>query len=377
MKQTNPGLEQLIRRAAHDPRIISLGGGLPAPELFPRREITAAFHEAMRDPACAALQYDWPEGQRPLRSWVAERLARRGAAVTAEDVVITAGAQQGLALATQLLCKTGRIAVEAETYSSALDLFRRRGAQLVPLGTSADFVYVVDGVSNPRGQAIDPGLRSQILASGLPILADEAYAELAFSGRLATPFVAEARQQIWHVGTLSKTLSPGLRVGWLVPPPAMRERVIDLKQTVDLQTASLGQVIAETFLARDDFEARLERARTFYSRRADALLSALGRRLPGWCFLPPTGGFSIYVQTDQPGDEALWLRMALAHGVSFDPGSLFRSRATPGPITMRLCFCTNPPARLSEGVVRLACAWAAYLGSAEAPRPPQGPFATL
>ncbi|MFO0578251.1 MAG: PLP-dependent aminotransferase family protein [Polyangia bacterium] len=363
MNQTTPGLEQLIRRAAHDPRVVSLGGGLPAPELFPRREITAAFHEAMRDPACAALQYDWPEGQGRLRSWVAERLSRRGARITAEDVVITAGAQQGLALATQLLLKAGRIGVEAETYSSALDLFRRRRAELVPLDEPADFLYVVDGVSNPRGQPLDPKLRAQILDSGLPILADEAYAELTFGGGLGAPFLAAARERVWHVGTLSKTLSPGLRVGWLVPPAALRERIVDLKQSVDLQTASLGQVIAENFLERDDFDARLDRARAFYARRADALVSALRRRLPAWRFLHPTGGFSVYVETDQPGDEEAWLRTALAHGVSFDPGSLFRTDRAREPITMRLCFCTSSPSRLAEGVLRLAGAWASFLRS--------------
>lgn len=361
-------LENLIRRAAQDRRIISLGGGLPAPELFPRQAITSAFQRAMRDPSCQALQYDWPEGQSRLRSWVARRLQSRGAQITSDDVVITAGAQQGLALATQLILKPGaRIEVDAETYSSALDLFRRRGASCVPFGTGGELSYLVEGITNPRGRAPDPALREQLARTDRPLIVDEAYAELAFDGEIPRPLLHDARDQVWHVGTLSKTLSPGLRVGWLVPPPAMRERVIELKQTVDLQTATLGQCVAENFLERDDFDARLTKMRAFYARRADALVTELQKRLPSWRFQQPTGGFSVYVETDDEGEEASWLQTAVEHGVSFDPGSMFRAEQRRGPLTMRLCFCANAPSRITDGVRRLALAWRAFTTRAPAP----------
>lgn len=355
-------IEQLIRSAAADRRILSLGGALPAPELFPRKELADAFHRAMRDPACHALQYDWPEGQGRLRRWVAERLQRRGAEVTEADVIITADAQQALALTVQLLLKPGaRIETESETYSSALDLFRRRSLGSVPFGTKGDLVYLVDGITNPHGRPPDPAHRTQLAESEKPFLVDEAYAELAFNGELPQPLLATARNRVWHVGTLSKTLSPGLRVGWLVPPRAMRSRVIDLKQATDLQTATLGQCVAENFLERDDFDARLARTRKFYARRADALVDELRRRLPSWRFQEPLGGFSLFVETDRSGDEQQWLRTAIAHGVSFDPGSLFCAGRGSRPLTMRLCFCACSPSRLAEAVRRLARAWHSHL----------------
>lgn len=354
-------IEELIRSAAADGRVISLGGALPAPELFPRKELTDAFQRAMREPACHALQYDWPEGQGRLRRWVAERLQHRGAAVTEEDVIITAGAQQALALTVQLLLRPGaRIETEPETYSSALDLFRRRGLSIVPPGAQGDLVYLVDGITNPHGRSPDPGYRDGSARSDRPLLVDEAYAELAFGGELPQLLLGESRERVWHVGTLSKTLSPGLRVGWLVPPRAMRSRVIDLKQATDLQTATLGQCVAENFLERDDFDARLARTRAFYARRAEALVGELRRRLPSWRFREPQGGFSLFVETDREGEEPPWLRTALAHGVSFDPGSSFCTDRGPRPLTMRLCFCACAPSRLAEGVRRLARAWSAH-----------------
>lgn len=352
------GIAELLRTSATSHQIISIGGGLPASELFPRVPLTAAFVDAMNDPQCCALQYDWPEGQDSLREWVARRLRARGAEVRGEDVLITAGAQQGLSLAAHFLLPRGaRVQVDAETYPAALELFEARGAKVVTDGEDADCVYLIDGIGNPRGLSPAPEVRARLISERRPVIADEAYAELQFSGPLLRPLLADGRDHVWHVGTLSKTLSPGLRIGWLVPPEPMLQRTIELKQTRDLQSASLSQVIAERFLSQDDFDARLDKARRFYVRRATALMDAVRRHLPEWRFVEPAGGFSIFVELDQRGDAEAWLRSAMAHGVAFDPGPLFRPRGREGGLAMRLCFSATAPKRLLEAVRRIAKAW--------------------
>lgn len=358
-------MESLLRYSASAPNVIAIGGGLPAAELFPRKRFAAAFLHAMREPGCRALQYDWPEGHDVLRSWVAERLRARGAEVSADEVIMTSGAQQGLSLAAQaLFTKGSHVGVEPETYPAALELFRRLGAALVVGAQAVTAHYVVDGILNPRGQSLPAATRARLLASGQPLIVDEAYAELAFSGALPRPLIADARDRAFHVGTLSKTLSPGLRVGWLVPPRQLVKRVIELKQTADLQTSSIGQSVAECLLAHDDYDKRLEHERQFYQRRAEALIRAVERWLPEWRFGRPEGGFSIYVETDAalPADktELAWLRAAVGHGVSFDPGSLFRSDRAERPFAMRLCYSATPPRKLLEAVRRLATAWAEF-----------------
>jgi len=354
-------IDALIRKGATDPDVITLAGGLPASELFPRKNFAAAFLRAMHKPSSNALQYDWPEGQDALRHWVASRLKARNVSVDSSQIIITAGAQQGLALASNILLSHGtQLAVGEESYSAALDLFRRRKAIFVSDESQAQCGYLVDGINNPQGVRPSAAYANALIARGLPVIADEAYAELTFDGRMHEPLLARNRDRVWHVGTLSKTLAPGLRVGWLVPPPSMIERVIDLKQTLDLQTSSLGQAIAQQFLVSDDFDERLVRARAFYYRRASALVSALRRYLPEWSFVEPEGGFSIFVHIDAEKSDEGWLQCALEHGVTFDPGSMFRPEQSHTPLAMRLSYSSTPPKKIVEAVKRLAAAWSAY-----------------
>lgn len=358
-------MDSLIRQSAASSSVISLGGGLPAPELFPRKRLTDAFMTAMRDPTCAALQYDWPEGKGCLREWVAQRLRQRGARVDRSDVIITAGAQQGIALAAHHLLPAGaRVRVAAETYPAALDLFRRRNANLRIDDEAADCVYFMDGIGNPHGLVPDARRRAHVVAEGLPLIVDEAYAELSFDGSRLRPLIADAPDRVWHIGTLSKTLCPGLRIGWLVPPRSMLERTVELKQTMDLQSSSLSQVVVESYLASEDFDARLARAREFYKRRAKALCAAMRHRLPEWRFAEPSGGFAVFAEVDHPAvhptDDEEWLRTAIEHGVAFDPGSLFRVRPNPRSLAMRLCYSATKIPDLLEAVHRLERAWSAF-----------------
>ena len=215
-------------------------------------------------------------------------------------------------------------------------------------------------IGNPRGRAMADADRRALLSRPLHIVEDDAYAELRFDGSVARPLLADARARVWHVGSFSKTLCPGLRVGWLVPPPAWRERATEIKHASDLQASSLGQTVLELFLERDDFEARLRRARRFYRARAARLLRAVRRHLPAWRCDEPEGGFSLFLQSDEPGDDFALLEEATRHGVGFDPGCIFRPDNRSTPLALRLCFSYARARDLDEGVRRLARAWDQY-----------------
>jgi 2-aminoadipate transaminase len=350
-------IERLQRRSAKNEGILSLAGGLPADELFPRQKLASAFLSVVARPNSEALQYGWPEGSEGLRGFIADRLRTRGADVRADDVIVTSGAQQALAIAVELIGIDGRVvATEEETYPGALDLFRDRGAKTTAaMDRDAACIYVVAGASNPRGLPLSELRRKELVASGAPLLVDEAYAELRFDGKVAEPFLVDARDRTFHIGTFSKTLCPGLRVGWLVPPPRLLADALRVKRDLDLQAGSMAQAVVEGYLALGDYDARLVRARKTYASRAGRLVRALRRWLPGARFVEPEGAFAVFVETDLEGvDEAHALGIANAHGVSYDPGSMFRPGGELDPFGFRLCYSSRTGDEIEEAVRRLA-----------------------
>jgi len=306
-----------------------------------------------------ALQYDWPEGRAGLRHWISARLRRRGADVSADDVLVTSGAQQALDIAVQLTSPEGRcFSVPDSCYPGALELFTASGCELVAAGARADLHYVMPAVENPRGRALTLVERASLLASGAWILEDDAYAELRFDGNAPPPpLLGASRERVLHVGTLSKTLCPGLRIGWLVKPPHLRGAARRAKMRADLQGNTLAQSVVERYLEEEDYDARLASLRSFYARNADALMSALRQKLPECSFDAPEGGFSLWVTTSEAWDEVELLRAALAQGTSFDPGSSFRRDEAKTPFAMRLAFSSLAASDIAEAVARLARAF--------------------
>ena len=366
-------LDAIQRRSAGDPRVIGLAGGLPSEAQFPKRELARSFLRVLEHTGAPALQYGWAEGFESLRELVASRLRARGAAASAGDVIVTSGAQQAIAIALEVLCKPGdRVGVAPETYPAALDLLRERRLLPVVSTTGVRAHYAMPAVGNPSGVGLDVGTRAALLASGAPVIEDDAYADLRFDGAAPRPMLAEAPKQVFHVGTLSKTLCPGLRIGWLVAPAPFRKRALRIKQGSDLHASSLAQAIVADLLGATpggaglDFEARLVRLRRFYRARAAALGRALRAHLPGWRFSDPAGGFAIWAHADrhprarsgQRGvDEKAFLEAAAVEGVMVDPGSMFRANRSAEPMAIRLCFSAAPPTQFDEGVRRLARAW--------------------
>jgi len=353
----DPRIDVRIRKAAGDRRVIGLGGGLPAAAQFPKKQLAAAFLGALAEPGTPALQYGWPEGSPALREWIAAGLRARGADVAAEDVIVTNGAQQAIDLALRLVVKRGgRITTDAETYPAALDLFRARKVQATTERARA--VYAMPSMSNPRGRRMSDAERSRLLGRHDWIIEDDAYAELRFAGAPPSSLLSAAPERVLHVGTLSKTLSPGMRVGWLVPPRHLVQRAIRFKHATDLQPSTLAQSIVERYLDATDWPARLDALRKFYQRRARRLERVLRAALPGWQFDSPEGGFALWVAPDREIEELKLLDCAIARGVSFDPGSEFRPDRAPRPLALRLAFsAVSDDDELDEGVRRLALAW--------------------
>jgi len=351
-------IERLQRRSAKNEGILSLAGGLPADELFPRKKLASAFLSIVSQPNSCALQYGWPEGSEGLRKWIALRLNARGASLRPDDVIVTSGAQQAVAIACELVGIEGKTVAmgEDETYPGALDLFRDRGASTVAgIRDDAACIYVVAGASNPRGLPISEQRRDVLLGCGRPLLVDEAYAELRFDGRIERPFLVDARDRTFHIGTFSKTLCPGLRVGWLVPPPDRVADALRVKRDYDLQAGSMAQAVVEGYLALGDYDTRIARARKAYSSRAARFVRALRKHLPDTRWIEPEGAFAVFVETDLTGvDEAHALAVANAHGVSYDPGSMFRPSNEVDPFSFRLCYSAIAKDQIEEAVVRLA-----------------------
>ena len=338
----DPRVVQLQKHAAEQENVLGFCGGLPANELLPREELGRALADVTSSRE-DALQYGWPEGTEQVRRWVVDRLARRGATIEPDAVIITAGAQQALAIAATVLAGSS-ITVGDATYPGALDAFRRAGAQ--PVARGGDVAYVMAGVANPLGRAMP------VEAARIAI-ADEAYTELRFDGHIARPLIADAPDTTWHVGTISKTLAPGLRIGWLIPPRAHHDEALDIKAATDLQTASITQAALGHLLQSLDYDAFVTRARTEYARRAERLVAALRTHVPALRFDEPEGGFSIWAHTDREGDEVALLQAAFDAGVMIDPGSLFRVDQV-APVSMRLSFSSTRIDQIDEGARRLA-----------------------
>jgi DNA-binding transcriptional MocR family regulator len=363
------------------PEVISLAGGLPAPELFPA-EMLAGAYAAVTGPTRAArsLQYSPTEGVPELREALAERLHARGVPGTGEDVVITTGSQQALALvATVLLDPGDAVLVEDPSYLAALQCFAFAGARPVAVPSDDEgldpealpeliaanrpkFLYCIPNFQNPTGRTLTPARRARLAEIAaehdLWVVEDDPYGELRYSGA-AVPSIAShpgALERTVAVSSLSKVLAPGLRVGWLRAPPPLLRAVVIAKQAADLHTSTVDQLAAAHCLAQPELDAHFDRLLGAYRARRDAMTEGLPTTLPtGAEFNHPDGGMFLWVRLPDGHDATALLEVALRHDVAFVPGGPFYAGA-PDPRTLRLSFTTHSPDEIAEGLRRLKAA---------------------
>jgi 2-aminoadipate transaminase len=363
------------------PEVISFAGGLPAPELFDADGLRRAYDRVLAERPGQVLQYSTTEGDPDLRAAVAERLTGRGLPTGADEVLVTGGSQQGLSLLATVLLEPGDVVlVENPTYLAALQCFGFAGARIVPVPTDADGVlpdaleelvlserpkllYLIPNFQNPTGRTL-PADRRRAVAEiagrhGLWIAEDDPYGELRFEGEHRPPIASfeAAADRTVLLGSFSKVMAPGLRLGWLRTPAALRRACVIAKQAADLHTSTVDQAAAARYLADSDLDAHLERVRAEYRTRRDALLDGLPDALPaGSSWNRPEGGMFVWVRLPDGHDATALLPVAVGYDVAYVPGAPFFA-ADPDPAALRMSFTTHSPAEISEGLARLAKAF--------------------
>jgi 2-aminoadipate transaminase len=387
-----------LLKVTERPEVISFAGGLPAPELFPIPAFQKACSKLLAENGATALQYGTTEGYRPLREFVAEQCNRSGLEVTAENVIITAGSQQALDLIGKLFIDPGdRVVVEAPSYVGALQAFRMFGAEfsVVPIDDDGlrcellpealrcrpKFLYVLPNFQNPSGVTLSLTRREELVAmadcDGVPIIEDDPYRELRFrDAHLPSLLLLDQRKHgdycranVIQLGTFSKTLSPGLRLGWIVAPAEIISKLVLLKQGTDLHTSTFNQMLAYE-LARDGFlEKHIPEIRRVYGERCDVMLNALEEFFPpGVTWTRPDGGLFLWITLPQRIDSRGVLEAALRQEVAFVPGDAFFPDPELGSHYMRLNFSNATPARIHEGIRRLSIAVRQEIHSVELSR---------
>ncbi|WP_329132863.1 PLP-dependent aminotransferase family protein [Streptomyces sp. NBC_01476] len=360
------------------PEVISFAGGLPAPELFDAEGIRAAYDRVLAEQPGRVLQYSTTEGDPALRAAVAGRLTARGFATGPDDLLVTGGSQQGLTLIATALLEPGDVVlVENPTYLAALQCFGFAGARVVAVPTDGDGVipealeelvlrerpkllYLIPNFQNPTGRTL-PLARRRAVAEvagrhGLWIAEDDPYGELRFEGA-SEPWIASleaAADRTILLGSFSKIMAPGMRLGWLRAPAGLARACVIAKQAADLHTSTVDQAAAARYLADRDLDAHLDRVRSAYRARRDALVAGLPAALPpGSAWNRPEGGMFVWVRLPGGHDATALLRTAITYDVAYVPGAPFFA-AAPEPGALRMSFTTHTPAEIAEGLARLA-----------------------
>jgi DNA-binding transcriptional MocR family regulator len=369
------------------PDVISFAGGIPDPAVFPREAMLQAHATLLGDPARAAqaLQYAVSEGYLPLRRWIAERMTSQGVPCDTGNVLITSGSQQALDFLARLFLSPGATAlVAAPTYLGALQAFNASEprydalsfenptrtapalrAAAAAAGSRAALAYVVPDFGNPTGETLTLESRKNLLDLitdlGVPLVEDLAYEALRYDGTPLPSCLALDIARHGHIdrslvvgcGTFSKTIAPGLRIGWIVAARDVIDKLVLVKQGADLHSTSLSQMVMVEVVSAV-YEAQVKRVVSLYAPRRDAMVNALRRHMPaGVRWTTPQGGMFVWVTLPAGFDGAVLLEAALAEErVAFVPGAAFFADGS-GRNTIRLNFTRQSEAVIDEGVSRL------------------------
>jgi DNA-binding transcriptional MocR family regulator len=365
---------------ASRPEVVSLAGGMPFVRALPQDLVSDALDRVMRDSGPTALQYGSGQGVPALREQILEIMALEGISASSDDVVVTTGSQQALDLVAKLFIDPGDVILaEAPSYVGAIGVFRSYQATMVHLETDADglvpealaegirriradgrtikFLYTIPNFHNPAGVTLSAERRPEIVRicaeAGVLILEDNPYGLLHFDGPVPDALRSLNPEGIIYLGSFSKTLAPGFRVGWALAPHAIREKLVLAAEAAILCPSSFSQLVISQYLATADWKAQINEFRGVYRDRRDAMLDALGEHLPDLSWNVPNGGFYIWVTLPDDLDSKAMLPRAVTELVAYTPGTAFFADGN-GRHNMRLSFCYPPPEAIRLGIRRLA-----------------------
>jgi GntR family transcriptional regulator/MocR family aminotransferase len=371
--------DQLLKvlNSSQHPDPISFAGGVSDPQRFPVDEFRKVIQNVMRRDGITALEYGDVRGYAPLRNTITHILASQGVQISPDNILITAGSQQALALVTQLLLKQGDvILVESPTYSDALGLFADLGLKVVGIPIDDDgmqvdklerlllqhhpkLIYTIPNFQNPSGTCLSGQRRRQLVSlanrHNVPILEDDYVGDLRYEGRAQPALKAlDPGGRVIYISTFSKMLMPGLRVGFLAAEGPFYDSLVNFKSFNDLTTSNLIQRALEDFVTVGRYQAHLRRSCQAFRKRRDAMISAIHHYMPrdAQVYTPRGGLFAWLRLPDNLSCDKLF-SFAVEEGVSFSPGTFFFPDSSSGEDWMRLNFSKQTPDNIQEGMMRL------------------------
>ncbi len=380
-----------LLKLTQEPDIISLAGGMPAPEFFPLREIEEACRYIIRQDGAKALQYGATEGYGPLKEYLSTTMHKYGVPAVPANVLLTNGSQQALDLVGELFIDPGDYVITSQpTYLGAIQAWNAYQARfqtvnldddsmvvdeieyayekaLADSGRPPKFIYVLPNFHNPGGTTL-PLERRQRLAEmatklDLPVVEDDPYGQLRYEGEDIIPIDTLIPERTIYLGTFSKTLAPGMRLGWIVCPEILMQRFVQAKQGADLHTSTFAQYIAGDICQRGLLKPHIKQLRKVYKERRDTMLDALVEFWPEGCsWTHPQGGLFLWARVPESINTREFLKDALAEKVAYVPGVHFYPNQDGGHHAMRLNFSYCSQDLIVEGIRRLGLALKKTLG---------------
>ncbi len=360
-----------ILKVTERPEVISFAGGLPSPATFPverMREVTA---KVLAEAPHAALQYGPTEGYTPLREWVAARHSQHGVSLRPSQVLITTGSQQGLDLLGKVLIDEGsKVLVETPSYLGALQAFSMFQPAFSAMRTDqegivtdalteaqlqdARFMYCLPNFQNPTGRRLPLERRQALVAkaaeAGVLLVEDDPYGELSYQGEQLPSLLSMNPEGVVYMGSFSKVLAPGLRLGYLIAPEALHGKLVQAKQAADLHTSTFCQRIVHEAVQGEFLDRHIPEIRRLYANQCELMLDALDRYFPREAqWNRPAGGMFIWVTLPEGVDSTALLAKAIEQNVAFVPGAPFFA-TDPVPNTLRLSFVTVPAEKIEIGM---------------------------
>ncbi len=377
-----------ILKVTADPRIISLAGGLPSPEHFPCEALKAAANAELSESGPECLQYSTTEGHPGLRAFIAKRYERWGLDFSPEDILITTGSQQGLDLLAKVFIDAGdTVAVERPGYLGAIQTFSLFESRFASVELEADGValadleqalrqerpklyYTVPNFQNPSGVTFSLAKRQAVAellsgeaGQGTLLVEDNPYGELRFLGDDLPPVRKFMRRPSALLGSFSKIVAPGLRIGWIAADRKLIEACVTVKQAADLHTSTFAQRTLARFLRDNDLDAHIARIRKTYGERREAMVEAIRRHFPPQAgYTEPEGGMFLWITLPEGCSSLELFDLAIKEQVAFVPGVPFHTDGQGGN-TLRLNFSNATPERIEEGIARLGRAMRGMPGS--------------